>query len=158
MEICIMLVESENKAKNYNSKTLAHFFSSALSLEEQFRNSVYREYLEPEDWPVELKPDVFDEIKKRLTILIEESASHEKKIHGLTRKYRGGENRDKDKIVRELELMEGFELSAKDFYTHISSDPRHGDEELREVFRKMAETEQRHAEIVREIIELVNNT
>ena len=153
-----MLIENENKAKRYNPKTLSHFFSSALSLEEQFRNSVYRDYLDPEDWPVELKPDVFYEIKKRLTILIEDSASHEKKIHGLARKYRGDENRDKNKIVRELELMEGFELSARDFYTRISSDRQLGDEELREVFRKMAEVEQRHAEIVKEIINLVNNS
>jgi rubrerythrin len=157
METFIMLVESENKAKDGNPKTLAHFLSSALQLEEQFSNSVYRDYLDQEDWPVELRPDVFDEIKKRLNVLIEDSAKHEQVIHGLTRQYNDEGNRDKSKIVRELELMEGFELSARDFYARISSDQQLGDEQLREAFRNMAEAEQRHAEIVREIIDLVNN-
>lgn len=152
-----MFVENKNKAKDGNSKTLARFLSSALRLEEQFSNSVYRDYLDPEDWPVELKPDVFDEIKKRLAVLIEDSAKHEQTIHGLTRQYNGKGDRDKKIIIRELELMKGFELSARDFYTRISSDPQLGDEALREAFRNMAEAEQRHAEIVREIINLVNN-
>lgn len=152
-----MLVNSENRTDSNSPKTLAHFLSSALRLEEQFSNSVYRDYLDPEDWPVELKPDVLDEIKKRLAVLIEDSTKHEQVIHGLTRQYNGDGNRDKKKIVRELELMEGFELSARDFYTRISSDPQLGDKELRETFKNMAEAEQCHAEIVREIINLVNN-
>ncbi|OHB82180.1 MAG: hypothetical protein A2Z38_06880 [Planctomycetes bacterium RBG_19FT_COMBO_48_8] len=153
-----MLVKNKNKSDSNSPKTLAHYLSSALRLEEQFSNSVYRDYLDPEDWPLELMPDVFDEIQKRLTVLIEDSAKHEQVIHGLTRKYSGDGNQDKRKIVRELELMEGFELSARDFYTRISSDPQIGDEQLRETFKNMAEAEQRHAEIVQEIINLVNNS
>lgn len=152
-----MLVESEDKSKVSNPKTLAHFLSSALYLEEQFSSSVYRDYLDIEDWPVHLRPDVFDEIRKRLIILIEDSTKHEQVLHKLTRQYSGDMNRDKKKITRELELMEGFELSAKDFYTRISSDEQLGDPHLREAFRDMAEAEQRHSEIVREIIDLLNN-
>jgi rubrerythrin len=152
-----MLVKSTSKLDTRSPKTLAHFLSSALYLEEQFSNSVYRDYLDPEDWPVELSPDVFDEIKKHLTTLIDDSAKHEQVIHSLSHQYGDQKDRDKKKIVRELKLMEGFELSAKDFYTRISSDPLLGDEKLRETFRNMAEAEQRHAEIVQEIIDLVNN-
>lgn len=152
-----MSVKSKNRSDSRSPKTLAHFLSSALRLEEQFSNSVYRDYLDPEDWPVELRPDVFDEIKKRLTVLIEDSAKHEQVIHGLTRQYGGDGNRNKRKIVRELELMEGFELSARNFYARISSDPQLRDEQLRESFKNLAEAEQRHAEIVREIIDLVND-
>jgi len=157
MEICIMLVKSKKRSDSDSPKTLAHFLSSALRLEEQFSNSVYRDYLDLEDWPVELRPEVFNEIKKRLAVLIEDSAKHEQVIHGLTRQYNGDGSRDKKKIIRELELMAGFELSARDFYTRISSDLQLGDEELRETFRNMAEAEQRHAEIVKEIIDLVKN-
>lgn len=153
-----MSVENKITSDNDSPKTLAHFLSSALRLEEQFSNSVYRDYMDPEDWPVELRPDVFDEIKKRLAVLIDDSAKHEQVIHGLTRQYNGDGNPDKSKIIRELELMAGFELSARDFYTRISSDPLLGDEQLREAFKNMAEAEQRHAEIVREIINLVNNS
>jgi hypothetical protein len=33
---------------------LAHYLSSALHLEAQFSSSIYRDYLDQEDWPVEL--------------------------------------------------------------------------------------------------------
>jgi len=152
-----MLVESEDKAKVGSPKALGHYLSSALHLEAQFSSSVYRDYLDPEDWPVELKPDVFGEIKKRLTVLIEDSAKHEQLLHGLTRQCGDDENPNKKKVIRELELMEGFELSARDFYTRISSDSQIEDPRLKEAFTHMAQAEQRHAEIVREIIDLVNN-
>ncbi|MHC4569343.1 MAG: ferritin family protein [Planctomycetota bacterium] len=153
-----MAVDSENAVKVNSTKTLGHFLSSALHLEEQFSSSVYRDYLDPEDWPVDLNPDVFEKIRQHLTVLIEDSMKHEQLLHGLARQYTGDENRDKRKIVRELELMEGFELSARDFYRRVSSDPQLEDQQLREVFQNMADAEQRHADIVREIIELVNYT
>ncbi len=153
-----MVVESKKETKVSNTKTLGHFLSSALHLEEQFSTSVYRDYLDPQDWPLDLDPDVFDEIRQRLTVLIDDSAKHEQLLHGLSRQYAGDGNRDRTKIVRELELMEGFELSARDFYRRISSDPQFEDQNLREIFRNMADAEQRHADIVREIIELVSDT
>ena len=152
-----MLVESEEKATVSSPKALAHYLSSALHLEAQFSSSVYRDYLDPEDWPVELKPDVFGEVKKRLTVLIEDSVKHEQLLHGLTRECDDNENPNKEKVIRELELMEGFELSARDFYTRISSDPQIEDSRLKEAFKHMAEAEQHHAEIVREIIDLVSD-
>ena len=150
-----MLVESEEKATVSSPKALAHYLSSALHLEAQFSSSVYRDYLDPEDWPVELEPNVFGEVKKRLTVLIEDSAKHEQLLHGLTRECTDNENPNKEKVIRELELMEGFELSARDFYTRISSDPQLEDSRLKEAFRSMAEAEQHHAKIVREIIDMV---
>ena len=152
-----MLVESEDKAKVSSPKALAHYLSSALHLEAQFSSSVYRDYLDPEDWPVELKPDVFGEVKKRLTVLIEDSVKHEQLLHGLTRECDDDENPNKKKVIRELELMEGFELSARDFYARISSNPQLEDHRLKEAFKHMAQAEQRHAEIVREIIDLVSD-
>jgi hypothetical protein len=152
-----MVIESKDETKVSSPKTLAHFLSSALHLEEQFSSSVYHDYLDLEDWPVHLRREVFDEIQKRLTILIEDSTAHERVLHELTRKYSGEMNRDKQKILREFELMEGFELSARDFYVRISSDPQLGNPELRGAFRNLAEAEQRHSEIVREIIDLLKN-
>ncbi len=153
-----MTIETKNETRVSRTKTLGHFLSSALHLEEQFSTSVYRDYLDPEDWPLDLNPEVFEKIRERLTILIEDSAKHEQVLHGLSRQYAGDGNRDKTKIVRELELMEGFELSARDFYRRISSDPQFEDQHLADIFRSMADAEQRHADIVREIIELVSDT
>lgn len=151
-----MAVQIDNTTKADSPKTVKHFLSSALHLEEQFSTSIYRDYLDREDWPADLSPDVFEKIRHHLTVLIEDSAKHEQSLHALSRQYADGENRDKTKIVRELELMEGFELSAKDFYRRISSDPQFEDQRLREVFQSMADAEQRHADIVREIIDLVS--
>ncbi len=53
-----MVVESKKETKVSNTKTLGHFLSSALHLEEQFSTSVYRDYLDPQDWPLDLAPDV----------------------------------------------------------------------------------------------------
>lgn len=152
-----MVLETAKATNISGTKTLGHFLSSALHLEEQFSSSVYRDYLDREDWPVDLNPDVFEQIRQRLTILIEDSAKHEQVLHGLSRDCVGDENRNKRKIVRELELMEGFELSARDFYRRISSDPRFEDQHLSETFRNLADAEQHHADIVREIIELVSD-
>jgi hypothetical protein len=157
MEVYIMFFKNKKRMNSANSKKLAQFLSSALFLEEQFSSNVYRDYLELEDWPVNLRPDVFDEIKRRLIVLIDDSAKQEKVIHGLSRQYGDGKYRDKKRILKELKLMEGFELSAKEFYIRISSDTQLGDERLREEFKLMAETERRHAKIVQEIIELLNN-
>lgn len=153
-----MVVKSKNKSYSGNTKTVVHFLSSALFLEEQFSNGVYRDYLDREDWPINLRPGVFDAIKERLIVLIEDSAQHERTMHKLTRQYNIGRNQDKKKIVQEFELMKGFELSARDFYSRISSDLQLGDEQLRETFKNMSEAEQRHSEIVQEIIDLVGNS
>jgi len=152
-----MVVENDSEVTVKNPKALGHFLSSALHLEEQFRTSVYRDYLDPEDWPIDLKPEVFEKVRKRLTMLIEESAKHEQVLHGLARQYSGEENRNKTKIVRELGMMAGFELSARDFYRRIASDPQFKDQNLRDVFQSLADAEQRHADAVREIINLVND-
>ena len=68
------------------------------------------------------------------------------------------QNPDKKKIIRDLEVMKGFELSAKDFYTRIYSDPQVKEQPIINAFESIAEDELRHAEIVQEIIDLVNNT
>lgn len=153
-----MPIESENKTKITGPRALIHFLSSALHLEEQFSTSVYRDYLDPEDWPVNLSPAVFKKIRAGLMVLMEDSARHEQMLHALSHHYDGDEPRDKERIIREFELMEGFELSARDFYSRISSDPRFEDAGLRETFREMAQAEQHHADIVRGIIGLLNDT
>jgi len=52
--------------------------------------------------------------------------------------------------------MRSFELSARDLYREIAGDPRVREQKVRDVFVRMADDEQRHAELVQEIIDLVN--
>lgn len=150
------LVKTKNEPKAGSPTNLVRFLSSAVDMEEQFSNSVYHDYLDPEDWPADLKPDVFEIIRKNLTVLIEDSKKHEDILRELTRQYSKGK-RDKRTMTRELELMEGFELSAKEFYTRICSHPQIREKHVKETFQNLADAEQRHAKIVREIIDLLNN-
>ncbi len=64
---------------------------------------------------------------------------------------------DKSKIVGEFETMKSFEQSARDLYLRISSDPGIENQSIKNTFAKIAEDEQRHAEIVQKIINIVNN-
>jgi hypothetical protein len=68
-------------------KTLAGFLSSALSMEDQVSDSVYRDYLDPANWPIDLRPDVFQTITKHLTVLIEDSNKHGKILRALSEQY-----------------------------------------------------------------------
>lgn len=68
-------------------KILAGFLASALDMEEQITSSVYRDYLDPANWPEGLKPDVFQQIKEHLNVLIEDTEKHIKILRALTEKY-----------------------------------------------------------------------
>ena len=64
---------------------------------------------------------------------------------------------DKEKIIEEFETMRSFELSAHELYGRIAGDPGVGPQKVRDAFAKLAADEQRHAEIVGEIINIVTN-
>jgi hypothetical protein len=63
--------------------TLANFLVSALDMEDEISNSVYKDYIKQENWPKTLKPDNFRQIKEYLTVLIEDTRRHKKIIEGL---------------------------------------------------------------------------
>lgn len=67
-------------------------------------------------------------------------------------------SRDKTKIVCEFETMKSFELSARDLYREIAGDPRVQEPKIKDAFRRLAEDEHRHAELVQEIIDLIDKT
>lgn len=63
----------------------------------------------------------------------------------------------KDNILREFETMKSFELSARDLYAQIAADSRVGPQKIKTAFASLAVDEQRHADLVQEIIDLVND-
>jgi rubrerythrin len=63
----------------------------------------------------------------------------------------------KDNIIREFETMKGFELTARDLYTRIAADPSIGPQKIKTAFESLAADEQRHADLVQEIINIVTN-
>lgn len=65
-------------------------------------------------------------------------------------------DRNKEKILGEFAMMKDFELTAKELYLKIAAS---GDAEpqVKDIFAKMAEDEQRHADLVQEIINIATN-
>lgn len=85
---------NENTANNdaekpaeQKPKIIAGYLASAMDLEDEVSDSIYREYMEPARWPPGIDMDVFQEIQKYLTTLIEDTERHRIIISGLIEKY-----------------------------------------------------------------------
>lgn len=71
---------------------VAGYLVSALQMEDHISREVYGVYLERSTWPASLSDEVFAEIQKLLTILIEETDRHREAFHSLQLKYGYGKS------------------------------------------------------------------
>ena len=85
---------NENTANNDTEKPaerkpniIAGYLASAMDMEDEISNSVYRDYMDPVRLPPGIDMDVFQEIQKYLTTLIEDTKRHRINISGLIEKY-----------------------------------------------------------------------
>jgi hypothetical protein len=69
--------------------TVGGILVSALNMEDEISSGVYQDYLKPENWPSGLDKDVFLQIRKRLTVLIQGTEKHKKTLHALSKEYGG---------------------------------------------------------------------
>jgi len=76
-----------NNPAGNRATRLAGFLASALDMEDEISNSIYKDYLDAKNWPENLKPDVFENIKRYLNVLIEDTQRHRKIILGLMKQY-----------------------------------------------------------------------
>jgi len=67
-------------------------------------------------------------------------------------------NQNKKELINEFEMMKDFELTAKNLYIKIAGSPDVTQQQIKDTFTKMADDEQRHADIVQKIINIINNT
>ncbi|MFA5239004.1 MAG: hypothetical protein WC476_04750 [Phycisphaerae bacterium] len=67
--------------------TLANFLTSALDMEDEIAGSIYKDYMNANNWPKNIKPEVFQKIKEYLTVLIEDTQRHRKIIAGLIEQH-----------------------------------------------------------------------
>jgi hypothetical protein len=79
--------DDTEKPAEQKPKIIAGYLASAMDLEDEVSDSIYREYMEPARWPPDIDMDVFQEIQKYLTTLIEDTERHRIKISGLIEKY-----------------------------------------------------------------------
>ena len=67
-------------------KTVQGLLLSALDMEDEIAHSVYRDYLDRENWPTGLKDDIFEEIQKYLTTLLDDTERHRNMVRKLQSK------------------------------------------------------------------------
>ena len=68
------------------SKTISGILLSALDMEDEIAHSIYTDYLNRSNWPAEIEDDVFEEIRKNLTILLNDTQKHRNIIKALQSK------------------------------------------------------------------------
>ena len=81
------MVDGPNNKETNKPKTLSGFLASALDMEEEISNSVYRDYMNPDTWPAELEPEIFQNIRQYLSILIKDTQKHRKIILAIIEQY-----------------------------------------------------------------------
>ncbi len=76
------------KAGNHHKepKTVQGLLLSALDMEDEIAHSVYRDYMDRENWPGDLKDDIFEEIQKYLTTLLDDTERHRNIVRNLQSK------------------------------------------------------------------------
>jgi hypothetical protein len=67
-------------------KTTSGILLSALDMEDEIAHSIYRDYMDRKNWPAGITEDVFDEIRKNLTILLNDTQKHRNIIRALQSK------------------------------------------------------------------------
>jgi len=65
--------------------------------------------------------------------------------------------KDRKKLLKYFQQMKGLEELARDYYINVSRDPLLKDQEIKDVFEKISGEEQKHADIMLKIINLINN-
>jgi hypothetical protein len=68
-------------------ETIGGILASALTMEDQISGGVYEDYMRREDWPGPLDEEVFGEIHRRLTTLVEDTKKHQKILQALVGDY-----------------------------------------------------------------------
>ncbi len=72
-------------------KTVQGLLLSALDMEDEIAHSVYRDYLDRENWPADLKDETFERIREYLTTLLDDTDRHRKIIKHLQSKLGGND-------------------------------------------------------------------
>ncbi len=79
--------QQDHPTSTDETKVIGNYLISALDMEDEISNSVFCDYMDADNWPAELKPDIFQKIREYLTVLIEDTRKHRKIILGFIQKY-----------------------------------------------------------------------
>jgi len=70
--------------------TIAGFLASAMDMEDEISNSVYRDYMVRANWPPQLDEATFNKIKARLEVLIADTERHRRTFSELQKGLKAG--------------------------------------------------------------------
>jgi len=73
-------------SRRHEPKTIAGLLLSALDMEDSMAHSVYQDYMDRNNWPAALKDETFEEIRKHLTTLLDDTQRHITMIKNLKSK------------------------------------------------------------------------
>jgi hypothetical protein len=63
------------------------FLRAALNMEDQISEAMYEEYMSRSNWPADLGDKTFEQIRKRLTTLVEDTKKHTKILQALVKEH-----------------------------------------------------------------------
>jgi hypothetical protein len=75
--------ETQQAISSKEPTTVQGMLVSALDMEDEIAHSIYRNYMERENWPSELKDDVFEQIWNYLNTLLDDTKRHRTVIKNL---------------------------------------------------------------------------
>lgn len=64
-------------------RTISGVLLLALDMEDEIAHSIYRDYLDRNNWPAGITDEIFEEIRKNLTILLNDTQKHRNTIRAL---------------------------------------------------------------------------
>lgn len=64
---------------------------------------------------------------------------------------------EREKLATYFKEMQELEESARDYYMKVSLDSNFDDKEVKDTFNRIAEDEQKHADIISKVITLIEN-
>lgn len=87
----IMSTSADNQAGNGphvpRHETIGGMLAAALNMEDEISSGVYEDYMDRRHWTEQLDDDAFVEIRRRLTVLIEDTKKHKKILQALVNEY-----------------------------------------------------------------------
>jgi hypothetical protein len=82
----MMTMDADHNSSS-NHETIAGVLTSGLNMEDEISSGVYEDYLDRKRWPAQLSNEAFAEVKRRLTVLIDDTKKHMKILHALVREH-----------------------------------------------------------------------
>jgi len=76
----------ESGSRHHEPRTIAGLLVSALDMEDSMAHGVYQDYMDRNNWPAALKDETFEEIRKHLKTLLDDTQRHTNMIKHLQSK------------------------------------------------------------------------